>query len=188
MANSSNTPKKRASKKARSTAAGWGQSRGEDLELPSGNVCLITRPGLPELLAAGILPNSLLQAAQVAVQNGKSNSKKKRDVDSAVQKMRDEAMADPAKMVEMFDAFDRVTSFCVQEPKCLYYKDDEGNIIPEEQRDYDHFLYSDRVALEDKTFIFNFVVGGTRDIEQFRKESAADVAAVRPVQDVALPA
>ena len=39
-------------------------------------------------------------------------------------------------------------------------------------------LYADRVDLEDKMFIMNFVVGGTRDLQRFRSEFGAGMAGV----------
>ncbi len=54
---------------------------------------------------------------------------------------------------------------------------------PEEARDPDG-LYVDDVDLEDKVFLFNWAVGGTADVEAFRKEQADNLAVVHSSEDV----
>lgn len=189
MANSSKT-----SKKTVSTAKTWKSkaSQGEDVELPSGNVCYMKRPGLPELLARGLMPDSLTGAAQRAIDAGKTGKKKKTQ-DEALRDFEAEALSDPRKRVELFDTFDRIAAFCVLKPELRFYKYEDpedgpvGEIIPAEDRDED-VLYTDDVDFEDKVFIFYFVAGGTRDLEQFRREWTQSVDDVSTGKDVEVPA
>lgn len=169
------------SSKKPTSARGWKKvSKGEPLELPSGNVALVRRPGLPELMAAGVFPDSLTPIAQRAAEAGKSG-KGKKNADAEAERAMREVMGDPDKMAEMMDVFDRATAMCVVEPKCIYYKDAEtGKILDEEQREAaaqlagfdsaEDVVFSDEVDSTDKMYIFNFAVGGTRDLEQFRQQ------------------
>lgn len=173
-----------------STAKSWKGKRKNapvDLNLPSGNTCLVRRTGMLAFLQSGLIPNSLLGLVQDAMDKaskGKSMSKKDE------QKMLDDLMADPTKLAEMFSMIDRVTVDVVVEPPVrmgvwtqqdqlagLCDEADVGQIIEEDDRDEDT-LYVDEVDDEDKWAIYNFVVGGTDDFESFREEAAERLAAV----------
>lgn len=143
----------------------------EDLELPSGNTARVKRVQLPKLIATGAFPDALTTMAQGHVDEGKGKAPKKKAM--SVEDM----IADPSKLQLMFDAFDRITAAVVIEPKVLYHCYVDGDEIPEgysvgddipaDERD-DEVIYTDDVDFDDKQFIFQFVVGGTRDLEQFR--------------------
>jgi len=195
MAASSKKNNKRSGNPAkRSTAKTWKRERGEDLELPSGNVALVKRPGPQALLSEGILPDTLMPIVQQAISKGKG---------LRPQDMK-KALEDPAKVADMLDSMDRLMVQVVIEPKVAYHKcrklvdmggatagpaHDEWVSIPEHMRDgetecencgkvhpaTDDFIYADDVDMEDKMFIFNYAVGGTRDLERFRSEHAARV-------------
>lgn len=166
---SGNPAKTAAAKKAADQATSvreWkAANKPAPLTLPSGFTALVKVPGLAKLLAEGLISDTLTPIAEAAVQSGKG--------DKAPRGMTDEQMremaADPKKLSEAFDTFDKVLCYCVVEPHVEYYKDEEGTVIPEEDRDED-VLYSDEVDLDDKMFIFNVVSGGTKDLESFRKE------------------
>jgi hypothetical protein len=161
--------KKRASgnpAKSVSTAKGWKRNKGEELELPSGNVALVKRPGPQALLSKGILPDTLMPIVQQAIKSGKGL----RPEDTEAM------MKDPEKIVEMLDAMDRLLVEVVVEPTVAYHKeliDDEWVDIPADERDEDTFVYTDDIDMDDKMFVFQYAVGGTRDLERFRHEHAA---------------
>jgi len=48
----------------------------------------------------------------------------------------------------------------------------------------DDLVYADMIDIEDKMFIFNFAVGGTRDVEQFRAGSLQSLGSMDDVKDV----
>jgi hypothetical protein len=169
----SGNPAKRA--KAVSSAADFKKAtRGAEIELPSGNVAVIARPGLPALIAEGLLGDTLSSIAQSAVNNGKGLPQQ----DMA--KLAD----DPEKVAAMLDAFDKVTARCWKSPAVIYYKANAGSIIPEGDRD-PHLLYSDEVGLEDKMFTFQFVSGGDADLERFREQLTQSVDGVSAGEGVA---
>lgn len=186
-------------KKKVTSAKAWKKSNdSEVLELPSENVCKLKRPGLPELLAQGLLPDMLSSIAQNAVEAGESGKALN------VKQMNNELSASfrtPAGMLEMFDGVSRVTAYCVLEPKVRFHKQikpsgqmdqiqqgykPEWEIIPEDKRD-EEYLYTDEVDQMDQMYIFQFVVGGQRDLERFRAEFAASVASVESESGLSLP-
>lgn len=155
----------------------WKKDSGEDLELPSGNVALVKRPGPQALLSEGILPDTLMPIVQQAIAKGKG------------MKMTDLNLEDANVIRDMMDAIDKLTVFVVIEPPVRYHRQlvtpaadagvtrgsayEEWVTIPEEDRDNEEFLYTDKVDIDDKMFIFQFAVGGTRDLERFRSEQSA---------------
>ncbi len=174
-----------SAKKNVSSARDWKAKVTTELELPSGEVCKVKRVGLEKLLAANVIPDSLTPMAEAAVQRGQGKAAKKTSDQDLT------AMArDPQKMIEALDAFDRITEMVVLEPPVVWHKRPVEGIenvkyeeIPESERDED-VLYTDEVDAMDKMFIFNFVVGGTRDLEKFRTEFGQSLAGVQPVADV----
>lgn len=161
-----------------SSAKAWkAKSARMELSLPSGEVCLVKRPGLPQLIAANVLPDMLSGIAQNAVAIGENGGKLPVET---TEKMMQDAMAEKDGLQNILDSFARVTAFCVIEPTCHYHRrkvetvrmdgiDAEWEDIPEDERDED-VLYTDEVDMNDQMFIFNFVVGGTADLVEFRRE------------------
>jgi len=168
MATSTRKPK--STPKQKST---WKRKKGEDLTLPSGNVALVKRPGMESFLTEGIIPDSLMPLVNEAIATGRGMPPEKMA----------EVAKDPKVVLDMMDAMDRILTKVVVEPKVLWHKDSEGNVIPEDDRD-DEYIYTDDVDFEDKSFIFNYAVGGTRDLERFRQETGASLDAVQNVDGV----
>lgn len=189
------------------SASNWKSARqGEEVPLPSGNTALIRRPGMESLFAAGVLPDELTKIAieQIEMgQKGPQDHKPKQTAEGLDPEVMKKFLSGENAIADIFDSFDRITAMCVVEPTCLYHKrrvvdpqtgvqnvDDKGRPlmeeIPQSDREED-VIYTDDVDVDDKTFIFNFVVGGTRDIETFRQESGLHVATVSRREDVELP-
>lgn len=186
------------------SAREWKRPEGEELKLPSGNVCLVRRPGMEKLFEAGVLPDELTKIAVEAIDRTTAkpqDHKKKGEDDEVDPEMMKKFLATDHALTDIFSSFDRVTAMCVIDPQVRWHLrhevDDDGNrrmdadnrpayeTIPVEDRDVD-ILYTDDIDQEDKTFIFNFAVGGTRDLEQFREEYSDAVATVQPGEDVAV--
>lgn len=177
--------KKTAPKKPTSAKA-WKKNKGEELELPSGNVALVKRPGMLEFIKKGLVPDTLMPTVDEAVRKGKGLPPAQTT----------ELLKDPTKIAAMEEMTDRVLCTVVVEPQVTFFKYTEeqeaageipegfnvGDDIPEDERDED-LLYSDDVDLEDKMFIFQYAVGGTRDLERFRRESGIGVGGLRPEQE-----
>lgn len=167
------------------TAAGeWKSAEVEEgvkLLLPSGNVCLARNPGLLHFIEQGKIPNALLPIVNKAIAQGKGMSAK--DTQAAAD--------DPNALADILAFTNEVIVASVVQPKVALpprytakdFEDDEcteeevGEVA--EEKRIDGVLYADKVDLTDKMFIFQWVVGGTRDIERFREESSAALAGLR---------
>jgi hypothetical protein len=164
----------------------WQKQRGEELELPSGNVALVRRPGPAALLKKGVLPDAMASMISDMIATGKGMSKEQ-----------SKAMAnDPEMLTGMMEAMDKVLCAVVLSPHVLYhigqknaagaweavFENHPANVeIPYDERDPEA-LYADDVDFEDKSFIFNYAVGGTRDVARFREESDLSLATLSDVE------
>lgn len=159
------------------TPSAWKRSsrKPEEVTLPSGNVCLARRPGPAEILQNGIMPDSLMPIITDAIRSGKGLPKE-------VEK---ELAQTPEQLFELLDGVDRAVVSIVVEPTVMYHKaaNEDGVmvVIPDEDRNTDEFIYTDEVDLDDKMFLFNFAVGGTRDLDRFREQTAERVGDVADV-------
>jgi hypothetical protein len=120
-------------------------------------------------MSEGVIPNGLMPIIQEAMKAGEAPDPE------VIAPM----MEDPAKLQEILDLADSVAMYCFIEPKLhpLPYDpedlDEQGApkfIPPGDDRRNDNLLYIDEVDLNDKLFIFQFAVGGTARLEQFRQE------------------
>lgn len=149
---------------------------GEDLRLPSGNVCRVRRVGMREWVREDIIPDSLKPIVDAAISKGQNINPAKLKA----------YQTDVSKLGEMMELMDRVVALVVSKPVLIYHQqreDGEWKLIPEEDRDPEQ-LYTDEIDDEDKIFIFNFAAGGVRDLERFRQQLGSSVGAVRRGEDV----
>lgn len=73
-------------------------------------------------------------------------------------------MADPAAIIGAISTVDKVVVKLVVEP--------EINLPPKNDDDrIEGLVYVDSIDIQDKMFIFQYVLGGTSSLEQFRAES-----------------
>lgn len=153
-----------------------------DLEVPSGALCQVRRPGPMGLIEAGLLDNidilgSLIQTEHVDRVNGRAPASEEDDRTKQLRQAQ-ELMRDPAKLKAATSMIDKVLCHVVVQPEIHLP-------VPPEERDPDK-VYSDSVEWEDKMFIFDFVLGGAADIATFRQkqqEIMGDLAAGEAVQD-----
>lgn len=153
----------------------WGSANGglEDLTCPSGQVCLVKRPGIQALMEAGVLRDidSLSAIINEHIKEVEGDSKA-----GAKSFLEDEEA-----VVNIVHVVDRVLVHCVVKPEILMTPNDPTSREP-------HKIYADMVDLEDKLFIFNFAVGGTRDVERFREQLVERMGSVEPGETVEFPA
>lgn len=141
---------------------------GTVLVLPSKKIARVRVPGMEAFIEAGLVPNSLLAIVQEALRKGKPPDPQ------ALQGMAD----DPDSWRVIFDLCNSIAMYCFIEPRIHPVPLD-----PETGEKSPHLkdaqkLYVDEVDLADKFFVFQFAVGGTRDLEQFRKELDAAMESV----------
>lgn len=160
-------------------ASEWKKATRETkLLLPSGNVCLVTNPGITSFVMQGLIPNSLMPTVMQAIEKGQGVSSSK---------LR-ETIEKPEMLNDMMAMMDNVVVCCVIRPTILPMptfdaKDFQEGKCSEEQlgqtapsKKERQKLYVDEVDLLDRQFIFQWVVGGTRDLDKFREQSSALVA------------
>jgi len=175
---------KKTSEKYAPTA--WGGEKYEDVITPSGQTCQCRRPGMQGLISNGILDKTDLLTAMV---NDDHISRVKKGGKAKV----DDIATDPAKMLEALDSIDKVVQYVVVQPalalpvvtETVDGEEVERRLTDDERED--GVVYTDYIDLEDKMFLFNYAVGGTRDVERFRQESAQLVGGVAPQQDLGVP-
>lgn len=140
----------------------WGGAVGgyEELVVPSGQTCLARRPGVEGLLKAGILHNLDILSVLVDKQmNEKDGSTSMTTIEQDVSVV----LEDPAKLEELLHVVDKVVCHVVVMPQVVLTPNDVTRRKP-------GIVYADMIELEDKMYLFQYAVGGTRDIEQFRNE------------------
>lgn len=168
---------------------------GSDLQLPSENVARVKQISPQAFITSGLLPDPLSNIVRKAI-NSKQGLKP-----ADMKKVSD----DPEMLGAALELFDRVLAFVMVEPRVsmpptcecgVYYNVDarhKDQSLPnyheynEQPRD-PQVLYADQVAMDDKVFIFNWCLGGTRDLEKFRSEQQAVVESVSDGEDVQVPA
>lgn len=153
-------------------------------ELPSGYVVRLRNPGgLRAFMTAGVMPNSLMVLIQDSLKKGKG---------MAPEELMPDGQIDPKMMEDIMNLMDAVAVQCIVEPK-LYPRLTEEDVkkhnkahptekveTPEDLRREDR-IYADELPDDDKQFIFQWVSGGTRDLEQFRSQLDERMGAVAAV-------
>lgn len=139
-----------------------------EIELPSGNTAQIKRIPITKFMSAGVIPDSLMP--MVTAQLGKDQDKPAKKGKASEEVDFKEIAKDPVKLAEMFLTIDKIAAMAFVEPQVKLHLDDDGNEIPQSDRDED-FIYTDELDLDDKMLVFNYSVGGSEDVEPFRKGS-----------------
>lgn len=194
------------------SAKNWKKSRpqGGELKVPSGNTCLVRKPeGLQAFMAKGMIPNTLLPIIKQAL-DGKETTGKELAEAATNDKEFLGALFDLADQVVVETVIEpEVTAVPVFGPEHVSEhckKKDIGKPIPpghvlrhinencptiESHNEDDcecDVLYVDEVDFMDRMFIFNYAVGGPKDLERFRDGQAEIVAAVSASQGVEVSA
>lgn len=127
----------------------------EDLTVPSGQLCLVRRPGMQGLIKAGILHN-VDSLSQIVNEKHLMRIEGKPDQINMASLMEDDSGMD-----EVLHVMDKVICHVVVKPEIHRTPNDVTLRKP-------GVVYADMVDLVDKMAIFNYAVGGTRDMERFR--------------------
>lgn len=137
------------------------EAEGVLTELPSGKVVRTVMPGMQAFIEADLIPNELMPIILGAINQHQP----------AVTNDLQEMQRDPAMLLKLVETTDRIFAYCVTEPKF------ELAVAREERES--GVLYTDMVTTEDKTYVFQLAVGGTRDLARFRQEQATELAALQ---------
>lgn len=148
----------------------------QDFTVPSGQTCLVRRPGVERLLREGVLFESdtlttLVHENLELVEKGKP----------PVEVSMEELMSDPDKFEELMSTTDRIVAACVLKPSIERALNDPTNRKP-------GVIYTDMIALEDKFAILEFALGGSRGLAPFLAGSSEGVGGVPARQSTRRPA
>jgi hypothetical protein len=164
---------------------------GASLDLPSENVALVRQISPQAFLTDGLIPDPLMPIVSQAI-----NTKK----GLPPQKLK-QIMDDPKLVTSAMELFDRTIAYVVLEPKILMpptcteceeyanqpqhkeVKREDFHAYREGPRDPE-ILYADEVDMTDKQFVFQWALGGVRELEPFREELAAVVGPLSAGQGV----
>ena len=158
------------------------------MELPSGLVMKLKNPGgLQAFIANGTIPNSLLGMVNEGLKGksgedaAKAAAELSNDVESLADmlKMLDLVFVQSAKEPQVFavPTQDDLDRYNIMNPNNKFETIDEWRDSHEDDR-----LYVDEIEEMDKQFVFQWVSGGVRDLETFRKEFEGNVAAISAVE------
>lgn len=146
----------------------------EDLELPTGQLVLVRRPGVEGLMKAGVIKNldslTSIVAKHIQTVEGKNGPQQELNISD---------LMEDQKLDEIVHVIDKVLCYCVVKPQVVPTPNDVTLKVP-------GVVYTNMIDLLDKMFVFNYVVGGTRDLESFRgelNELLGDVEAGAGVSD-----
>jgi hypothetical protein len=173
-----------ANKKSKYAPGAWRTELFVDVVVPSGQLCQVRRVGPTTLINAGLFDRLDFLGSIVSDHVEKAEAQtlppSQRTVTSTA-----EAMAifqkDPRKVAESTDLIAKVIEMVVVQPKILrpIRRDDAGKPLltadgkeielADEERE-PGVVYTDYVELLDQMFLFQFVVGGTHDLETFRAQ------------------
>jgi hypothetical protein len=134
------------------------RKQGVELTLPSGLIIKARRAELRSFLATGDVPNPLIPMIEEAINKGRNV-----DVNEITGLNDGEFNLDTVN--DMYEMVDNVVMTSCVEPQVHPVPEDE-----DEDRD-DDLLYIDEFEDEDKMFVFQWCIGGTDDIAQFRAEA-----------------
>lgn len=158
---------------ARYAPTTWGTAAGtflEDLVVPSGQLCQVRRPGVEGLIQAGVL-NDLDSLTAIVDNKHVKRALGQKQIDASQLKI-------DGKMIEnIMHVTDRIVCYVVVQPRIEMTPNDPT-------RRESGVIYADMVDLQDKMFILNYAVGGTRDLERFRGELAESVRSLDDGEDV----
>jgi hypothetical protein len=187
------TPAKKAVPAANKYAIASTKGQRIELRLPSGNLCLVRRPGPTGLIKVGILDevdvlSSLIQTDHIDRVDGKPSQ--------AEQGLA--LMKDPTALKRAMWLIDKVVAYCVIEPALTLpvklapdgspLLDGDGNeiLLEDGERDQD-VTYTDETDFDDRLFILQFVMGGSNDLTTFREGLGQAMGDVATIANVPLP-
>lgn len=153
----------------------WTAEQLVDLTVPSGQLCSVRRPGVEGLIRQGLLQKTDSLTSLVDNKHIK-RVKGEKQVNVA------SLMTDMDALLKVMDTVDQIMEYVVVQPKLVRAvktipvldpdgeETDKTEEVPlNEDERIEGVIYTDYVSVEDRMFIFQYAVGGSKDLEQFRK-------------------
>lgn len=158
----------------------WGGSIEEDFVCPSGQVCLVRKLDVIDLVAEGVLNSVDFLTETVQSKHINAATVTPGQLAEVAAKATDNLAEDPEKFALFSEAVNKVVLRVVAKPEL------QPVPAPGLPR-VNGVVYIDAVRSADKFAIFNFVVSGKREsraVAQFRSEGNESVGAVESREDV----
>lgn len=159
----------------------WGNGGAyQDLVVPSGQLCLVRKPGVEGLIQAGVLNDMDLMTTLVGKEHIERMKKGLPQPPGPVKVNVDTIMEKPELIERFFHVLDRVLCYVVVKPEIIMSPSDRTSRKQ-------GVIYSDMVDMEDKLAIMKHAMSGQQAMLSFRQESAQPVGGVAPFQAVEMP-
>jgi len=161
------------------TPTTWGGELFEDVRVPSGQLCQMRKVNARVLVALGLIdtmdPLTALVDAK-HIKRVKSGGSSVPEVDAQ------SLMKDPEAVVKLLDITDKLIEALVVQPNVKrpirIVDGKEFDLKPHER--VPGQIYTDMVDDMDKVFLFQWAMGGTADLEQFRVIASENDGGVQP--------
>lgn len=152
-------------------ATAWSTEVFIDLEVPSGQLCQVRRPGVEGLVRMGLLDKMDSITSMIDDKHLK-RVKGEKVIDAK------SLMSDPGAIVKAMESIDKIVEYVIVQPQVVrpvrVDSDDDGSTT-EVQLSEDELvpgvLYTSMIDIQDKMFIYQYAVGGSKDLEKFRKST-----------------
>jgi len=166
-------------------ATAWGNT-GEDLTCPSGQVCLVRKVDMVDLLAEGILNKVDFLTSIVSEELVPNAGPTPKIADAVDAKAMRTLLDKPEQMKEFGQVVETVVAYTVVKPALSVPPRDANGKI-DEARKVDGLVYTDSINFTDKMFIFNYALGNSGDLEKFREDADEPVGDVESSEGVSEP-
>lgn len=170
------------------TPTSWGQPDTFDVTTPSGQVCLIRKLQMEDIVELNLIDSldSLTglvgqpSAVKQPMDHQKSKEQLAADAEKEQADFTNSLMKDKEKFRQMTATIDKVLTAVVIAPKI--------ELAPAEEADkVNGVVYTSSVGFEDKMAVFEAAFDGLGNLEPFREGPSEGVGGVRTEQDVSLP-
>lgn len=168
-------------------ATQWGGEMFHDLMVPSGQLCQVRRPGAEGLMRVGLLDKVKGLSALV---DDKHLKRVKGGKSGAASDLARELVNNPDEAMTVMNTIDKIVKYVVIQPQLeLPFKTspDGKDVSLQDNERLEGQIYTDQISIEDRMFIFQYAVGGSSDVERFRRESSQSLAGFQDGGDISLP-
>jgi hypothetical protein len=157
------------------SSSAWRSTRKEGfvVELPSGNKARVRRTlDLFDLVRQGKVPNKLIKVVQQMMGGGRNM----KEMNLSPEELDSETLQEMTKFIDV------CCTRVMIEPRCMFPPD--GDPEPELWDPPEGAISIFDLGEEDKLYLFHLAQGGVADIEKFRIEQKAALAALSNVNEV----
>lgn len=174
----------------------WGEEPFQDVVCPSGQVCLVKKLGMEDLISLGLTNDAdfLSGIAGQKVSNARDSghaTKKptKAQLADSENNVKDMLKKDPKSFKKFSELVNKIIVAAVQKPQLHLppMKTVEGEEVSDIEARAKGRIYADSIDFNDKMEIFNFTMSGTVDMTPFRGEPTDAVGDLEHGEVVQLP-